>query len=86
MKTSKLKAHLSAYLKRVRRGERVVVLDRDVPVAEILPLSAKETAFSRLAREGKCRPPTRGRRGLEALQRRSAVVFEDYLTDDAPLR
>ena len=36
----KLKNQLSAYLRYVRSGEEVVVRDRGVPVARILPLHA----------------------------------------------
>ena len=32
-----LRAHLSQYLRAVRRGERVIVLDRSTPVAVIIP-------------------------------------------------
>lgn len=31
--------HLSRYLKRVNRGESLVICDRNVPVAELRPLS-----------------------------------------------
>ena len=34
---SKLKAHLSAEIKKVRNGARIVVLDHNHPVAEIIP-------------------------------------------------
>jgi len=33
-----LKSHLSEYLRAVRRGETIWVLDRDTPVAQIVPL------------------------------------------------
>lgn len=33
-----LKARLSEYLRAVRRGETVTVLDRDTPVASIVPI------------------------------------------------
>jgi prevent-host-death family protein len=33
-----LKARLSEYLRAVRRGETIAVLDRDTPVAKIVPL------------------------------------------------
>ncbi len=32
-----LKAHLSEHLRAVRRGQEVIVLDRDTPVARIVP-------------------------------------------------
>jgi len=34
---STLKAKISSSLKRVREGETIVVLDRDIPVAKIAP-------------------------------------------------
>ena len=33
-----LKAHLSAVLRRVKRGETVTVMDRDTPVAQLAPI------------------------------------------------
>jgi prevent-host-death family protein len=33
-----LKARLSEYLRAVRRGESIAVLDRDTPVAQIVPV------------------------------------------------
>ena len=33
-----LKARLSEYLRAVRRGETIAVLDRDTPVAQIVPI------------------------------------------------
>ena len=36
-----LKAHLSAHLRRVRRGRTLTVLDRDTPVAQIVPYDAE---------------------------------------------
>ena len=41
-KISELKAHLSAYLNAVRRGETVTVLDRKTPIARIVPLDDEE--------------------------------------------
>lgn len=36
---AELKARLSEYLRRVRRGETVTVLDRDTEIARIVPLA-----------------------------------------------
>ncbi|HSF16916.1 MAG TPA: type II toxin-antitoxin system prevent-host-death family antitoxin [Vicinamibacteria bacterium] len=36
-----LKARLSQYLRRVRRGQTLIVLDRDTPVARIVPYDSK---------------------------------------------
>jgi len=44
VKTGVLRNHLSRYLRLVReKGESVVVLDRETPVAEILPYRERET-------------------------------------------
>ena len=40
---AQLKAHLSRYVRGVRRGETVVVLDRNEPVARIVPFQSQET-------------------------------------------
>ncbi len=53
---STLKTHLSAELKKVRRGERLVVMDRDVPIAELIPYSTPERLVIR-APLGKLRVP-----------------------------
>ena len=37
-----LKTHLGRYLQRVRRGEVVLVTDRDEPVAELRPVGAAD--------------------------------------------
>lgn len=37
VKVAELKARLSEYLRRVRRGHPVTVLDRDTPIARIVP-------------------------------------------------
>ena len=39
---SYLKAHLSAELKAVQAGETVIVMDRDHPVARLVPLEDKK--------------------------------------------
>jgi antitoxin (DNA-binding transcriptional repressor) of toxin-antitoxin stability system len=50
---------LSAYLKKVRAGETVLVLDRDQPVAKIEPVRTDDDPRGRLAmltREGLIKP------------------------------
>ncbi len=39
---SNLKAHLSATLKEVRMGKKIVVIDRNIPIAEIIPYPQKQ--------------------------------------------
>jgi len=38
VRIAELKARLSEYLRAVRRGESIAVLDRDTPVAQIVPV------------------------------------------------
>lgn len=45
VKIAELKSRLSAYLRRVRRGQTITVLDRDTPVARLEPIGG---AASRL--------------------------------------
>jgi antitoxin (DNA-binding transcriptional repressor) of toxin-antitoxin stability system len=51
---SELKAHLSKYLRMASQGTRIVVHDRDDPVAEIVaPQTGASSWRERLAREGR---------------------------------
>lgn len=55
---SEIKNHLSRYLDMVRRGETVRILDRDRPVAHIVPIlsgvagSAADAALADMERKG----------------------------------
>ncbi|MBN2341509.1 MAG: type II toxin-antitoxin system Phd/YefM family antitoxin [Deltaproteobacteria bacterium] len=54
---SKLKAHLSAEIKKVKSGSRIVIMDHNYPVAELKPLGEEETLFVREAKiEYRCEP------------------------------
>ena len=58
----RLKARLSEYLSRTRRGETVVITDRGKPVARLVPLEgagALEGRLAELSRAGLVRPPVR---------------------------
>jgi prevent-host-death family protein len=46
VRIAELKAHLSAHLKAVRKGATVTVMDRDTPIARIVPY--REQAATRL--------------------------------------
>jgi prevent-host-death family protein len=59
---AELRQNLSAYLRRVERGERLVVTDRNRPVAELGPPPATGDALDRLIAEGRVSRPLR--RGL----------------------
>jgi prevent-host-death family protein len=63
---SQTKNHLSAYLELVKRGETVLILERDRPIARLIPVEASERGdAARLAelerlgiiRRAKRRPP-----------------------------
>ena len=53
-----LKSHLSEYLRAVRRGETISVLDRDTPVAQIVPLRERKALRVRKPAPG-APPPNR---------------------------
>jgi len=56
---TELKAHLSKYLRMASRGTRIIVKDRDEPIAQLGPLESESLAWrDRLAREGRLRPGT----------------------------
>jgi prevent-host-death family protein len=64
---AELRQNLSVYLRRVERGERLVVTDRNRPVAELGPPPAAGAALDRLIADGRVSRPSR--HGLpEALQ------------------
>lgn len=52
-----LRQNLSTYLQRVKEGERVIVTDRNRPVAELGPLRDRESALDALIAEGRAKPP-----------------------------
>ncbi|MCC7122343.1 MAG: type II toxin-antitoxin system prevent-host-death family antitoxin [Gammaproteobacteria bacterium] len=60
---SEVKNRLSELLRRVRRGESVVILDRETPIARIEPIAATlsdgDERLSELERAGVLRRPTR---------------------------
>jgi len=53
-----LKSHLSEYLRAVRRGETISVLDRDTPIAQIVPVRGREVLHIRKPAPG-APPPNR---------------------------
>ena len=57
---AKLKNRLSAYLRKVRAGETIIVCDRKTPIAQLTPVQVTESQDDRIARliaEGKLIPP-----------------------------
>ena len=59
---AELRQNLSLYLRRVESGERLLVTDRNRPVAELGPPPSTGEALDRLIVEGRVAPPKR--RGL----------------------
>lgn len=58
---AELRRNLSLYLRRVQRGERLIVTDHNRPVAELGPPATSGAALDRLIAEGRvARPPRRG--------------------------
>lgn len=47
---AELKAHLSSYLKQVKGGREVLVTERGMPIAKLVPLPAAENRRSRRQR------------------------------------
>jgi len=51
-----LRQNLSAALARVRAGERLIVTDRNRPVAQLVPLDDEQSRLARLVAEGRVIP------------------------------
>jgi prevent-host-death family protein len=70
-----LKANLSRYLRRVRSGHTLTVLDRDTPVAQLVPYDSDAPLEVRLAlrKPGALRLPPRPAASTDSL----AVLLKD---------
>jgi len=79
---SELKAHLSRYLRDVRRGNEVEVLDRGVPVARLVPLKGGSATGraerERLVREGIITP---GAGGIRTLLEQPPLAIDARLSE-----
>ncbi|HUG03841.1 MAG TPA: type II toxin-antitoxin system prevent-host-death family antitoxin [Steroidobacteraceae bacterium] len=73
---SQLKDQLSAYLKKVRAGQTVVVTDRNVPVARLEPVKPGSEAerIAQLVQQGLVALPTAPPLSIEEIRRRRPVV------------
>ena len=89
---SRLKNNLSAYLRKVRSGEPVLIYDRDVPIARIERIESSGRGVDRLAllaAQGTTRPAARTlaprelRALLPRLLPRSAGVLDALLEERA---
>ena len=71
---TELKTHLSRYLRLASRGRRIVVHDRDEPIAEIGPPRSDAAVWhDRLAAQGRLRPGTQRWTSLRISKLRHAV-------------
>jgi prevent-host-death family protein len=63
---AELRQNLSVYLRRIEKGERLIVTDRNRPVAEIGPVGHDSSSVDRLVAEGRA-IPARARRRFHPL-------------------
>jgi len=79
---AELKNHLSRYLREVRKGERLVVMDRREPVAEIAsPPRGSGSPWERLARQGLITLGTQDWEGLRISRLDTVVPIQDILRE-----
>lgn len=81
-----LKSGLSAYLRRVRQGQSLVVTDRGEPVAEIKPIKTRneiEAILLKLAAEGRVTLPTASRMPrFRPIKARGGALLSDVIIED----
>ena len=81
-----LKTRLGTYLRRVRAGQRILVTDRGIPVAELRGLDVDEATLDgrlrRLEAEGLVSRPTRGGLAPWRPVRSSGVSMARAVTED----
>jgi prevent-host-death family protein len=70
-----LRQNLSVYLRRVKAGERLVVTERNLPVAELVPLDADLDPVERMIAEGLLEAP---RGSLRDLPPRISIAGDPY--------
>ena len=73
IKATELKSHLSRYLRKASRGERITVRDRNGPIAELGPARGEPLSWrDRLIGEGRLRPGTQewGALTISTIERR----------------
>jgi len=79
---SELKANLSRYLRMAARGTRIIVKDRDEPIAELGPLQAEALSWrERLALERRLRPGTQDWPTIEISRLKQPVDIQAALRD-----
>jgi antitoxin (DNA-binding transcriptional repressor) of toxin-antitoxin stability system len=77
---TELKAHLSRYLRLASRGTRIIVKDRDEPIAQLGPLErGADTWHERLTRAGRLRPGSQDRLRLKLTRLETPVDIQASL-------
>ena len=81
-----LKAHLSRYVQKAHRGERVIITERGKEVAELIPLSSEREGALALASKGKLTWSGGKPAGLGGISVRGKPLSETVIEDrDDPL-
>jgi antitoxin (DNA-binding transcriptional repressor) of toxin-antitoxin stability system len=88
---SQLKAHLSKYLRLAAKGSRIVVQDRNEPIAQLGPLEGVAASWrERLAREGRLRRGTQEWKQMRIARPRKAIdvaaALRDVREDNSEIR
>ncbi|GAB4273171.1 MAG: type II toxin-antitoxin system prevent-host-death family antitoxin [Deferrisomatales bacterium] len=76
-----LKARLSAYVKKAREGETIVITDRGAPVAELRPISRERAAAEGLVAEGQAAWQGGKPSGFQKVEVRGKPVSETVLEE-----
>ena len=80
IKVTDLKANLSKYLRLASRGTRIVIKDRDEPIALLGPLPAADQSWHmRLVESGRLRPGTQDWQRLRVSRLRRSVDIQASL-------
>jgi prevent-host-death family protein len=72
VRIAELKSRLSEYLRAVRQGETIAVLDRETPIAQIVPIRGK--AALRVRKPAPGTPPLNKIRIPKATRRHTDIV------------
>ena len=83
VRIAELKARLSEYLRAVRRGETIAVLDRETPVAQIVPVRDRTALHIRKPAPG---TPPPNRVPLPKASRSTIDVVQLLLEERQPRR
>jgi len=77
---SEFKTHLSKYLRMASRGSRIIVKDRDEPIAQLGPPPREALAWQeRLAQEGRLRLGTQSWENLKISKLRRKIDIQSSL-------